>query len=90
MHNRSSWKPIRQSSSERLHALAGRLQRDRWAHDLTRGQEHLWTQIIAELVYRSARKRRWCEQCECDLCRAPEDGDVVEHVERLRGLMDPS
>ena len=86
--NRSAWKPVRQSSSERLHSLAGRLQRQRWGPGLSKGQEQLWTQIVAELVYRSARKRRWCQRCSCYLCRAPEGVEVVEHVEHLRGLSE--
>lgn len=58
--------------------MARRLQRDRQTRDLSNGQEALWHQLVSELEYRSARKRRWCERCDCDLCAVDPSWPDVE------------
>ncbi len=73
MRRRSTWVVVRSHSGKALHALAGRLFRERMEHDLTVGQEALWDQIIAELEWRSARRRRGFEWCTCALCFRQED-----------------
>lgn len=76
---RSTWTSVRDRTSQELHAVGGRLlyqsfdaQEDGSLPGLSDGQEALLDQILLELVYRSARKRRWCDRCTCELC-TPED-----------------
>lgn len=78
LRNRSSWPSVRKADSRWLHMMGRRLQRDRTIRDLTQGQEALWHQLVSELEYRSARKRRWCEQCACDLCAMDPSWSDVE------------
>jgi len=70
VESRSCWITVRERTTAELHKLAQRFQRQRWdaLQDLTEGQERMWDQIMAELVWRSARKRRGYVQCSCEYC----------------------
>lgn len=73
MRPRSDWTSVRCTDSAALHAIAGRLHRQRFASlvdgpPLTEGQEVFWDEIVKELEWRSARRRRAYKRCVCSLC----------------------
>lgn len=71
MDARSRWRSVRQEDTRTLHALAGRLRRQlAEGQELSEGQDAWWDEIIRELVWRSARRRRGFTRCTCDLCVA--------------------
>jgi hypothetical protein len=65
---------VRRTDTNGLHGIAGRLHRQRFlssrgeAPELTAGQEQFWDQVIAELEWRSLRRRRGYSRCVCALC----------------------
>lgn len=68
-NSRSSWRSVRNEGTQELHAIAMKLNRDRMTGDgLSDGQEAWWDQIVADLVWRSSRKRRQYRTCRCFLC----------------------
>lgn len=71
MNRRSSWVVVRSWDSVQCHKIAMRLQRQLWEGGLTDGQERLFDQVIAELEWRSARKRRRYKRCWCEFCTTP-------------------
>lgn len=82
MDRRAAWCRVRRADSTWLHKMAMRLQRLNCEEGLTEGQDRLWDQIIAELEWRSARKRRAYDRCACEFCINPfvgdERGEAVE------------
>lgn len=62
---------IRDSTTERLHGIAGYLVRHQTSEDLTTGEEWLWRAVIDELERRWRRPSRRWPRCECPLCRPP-------------------
>ncbi len=69
MQSRSSWLGVRERTSSQLHGLGMRLQHLGWeANALSRGQDLLFDQVLTELQWRSARKRRRYRRCWCELC----------------------
>jgi hypothetical protein len=60
---------VRDRSSKELHAILMKFQRQLWEEgDLTDGQHRYFDQAVAELVWRSARKRRNYRRCWCEFC----------------------
>jgi len=58
-------------TSEDLHAIVGRFQRQQADKDLTERQEWLWDAIISELEYRHRQTRPAWQRCSCEFCVPP-------------------
>lgn len=87
MVNRATWCAVRRDSSEHLHALAGRFLRQftqsgypTYGPPLTEGQERMWDQVLGELQWRSARRRRGYRRCACEFCFLEPADDVMAPV----------
>jgi hypothetical protein len=61
---------VRQMPGNSLHGLALRLMTESTRHDLSDGQEWLWSAVISELEWRN-RQRAPLERCSCELCVQP-------------------
>lgn len=77
IHRRRSLQWQRDLSSESLHGLAGRLQREFRTTGLSLGQEKLLDQCISELEYRHRHPDTF-RRCDCDLCIEPFPWEDVE------------
>lgn len=62
---------VSQWSSPALHAVAGKMNRERQGADLTPSQEWLFDAIVAELEQRRRRARPIWSSCSCYLCLPP-------------------
>jgi hypothetical protein len=70
-----SW--VREMSSQELHAIAGRFNRQRPMADLTERQEWFYDAIVSELEYRRRRARPTWSACACYLCLSPFPGPLL-------------
>lgn len=66
---------LRESSSNALHGICGRFDRDRTTSDLSEAQEWLYDRCIEELEYRRREARPIWSSCSCRYCVPPFDLD---------------
>lgn len=69
---------VRETSSEQLHGIAGRMLQLQRAYDLSPAQEWLWDHLIAELEWRSRTTRPGWRRCSCALCIPPFTGAAFD------------
>jgi hypothetical protein len=62
---------VRETSSQALHGILGRFDRERTSGDLTDAQEWLWDKCIEELEYRRRVARPIWTCCSCRYCVPP-------------------
>lgn len=62
---------VRESSSNALHGIAARFDRDRRTADLSEAQEWLFDRVVEELEYRRREARPSWKACSCQFCIPP-------------------
>lgn len=62
---------LRESSSNALHAILARFDRDRQSQDLSEAQEWLYDRAVEELEYRRRTCRPMWRACSCRYCISP-------------------
>lgn len=78
MVRRRSPQWVRAMSSQQLHSIGGKLQRERFeGGGISDRQEALWDAVISELEYRRRRSKSIWDTCSCQLCVSPFPEDLL-------------